>query len=302
LGQLAIELDYLVIGHVTHDLVDGAYSVGGTVSYAARTARAWGCSVGIITSAGPNSDWRRAIGDVRVTCSTASDITTFENIYTSDGRCQILQGVAEPLTLESAPASWKTSLVHIGPVAQECDPALVNAFGDAFVGVTPQGWMRSWDRDGIVERCQWECADEILTRADAVVLSDEDVGGEGELIARYAARTRLLVVTHGARGCTVHLEGESCHFPAPVTPEVDSTGAGDIFAATFFIFLQRGENQDTAARAANCVASHSVTRVGLSSTPLPQEISRCAQNPLAPLRGPSANKNGEDYANYLRTG
>lgn len=285
---------------MTRDLVDGAYSVGGTVSYAARTARAWGCSVGVVTSAGPNLDWRRGLGDVKVVCSPTPNTTTFENNYTAEGRRQVLQSVAEPLA--SAPANWKASLVHIGPVAQECDPALVNAFGDAFVGVTPQGWMRSWDRDGAVKRCRWDRAEEVLARADAVVLSDEDVGGEGELIARYAAWTRLLAVTHGERGCTVYAEGASQHFPALVTSEVDSTGAGDIFAATFFIFLQRGENRDTAARVANCVASHSVTRVGLSSIPLPQEISRCAQNPLAPLRGPSANKNGEEHANYLRTG
>jgi sugar/nucleoside kinase (ribokinase family) len=129
------------------------------------------------------------------------------------------------------PAHWRTAIVHLGPVAQECDPALVNAFGDAFVGLTPQGWMRRWDRAGHVSPCQWEKAEELLARADAVVLSEEDVGSDEALVARYAAQTRLLVVTQAAAGCTVYVAGQTRHFPAPVVHEVDPTTL--LVSATF---------------------------------------------------------------------
>ena len=52
-------------------------------------------------------------------------------------------------------------------------------------------------------------------------------------------------------------------------------GAGDIFAAAFFLWMERHRDPWGAARFANCVASHSVTRVGVSGTPTPEEAARC---------------------------
>jgi len=270
-----VELDYLVIGHVTRDLVDGGFTIGGTVSYAGRTARALGCRVGAITSASPDLDLNGVLDGVIVTRYPAATTTTFKNIYSADGRQQVLHGVAETLVPAMVPPHWRATIVHLGPVAQECDPALVNVFGDVFVGLTPQGWMRHWDRAGHVNPCQWEMAEELLARADAVVLSEEDVAGDEPLMARYAAQTRLLVVTHAAAGCTVYMAGQSRHFPAPAVHEVDPTGVGDIFAAAFFVRLQRCGDPWTAARFANCVAACSVTRAGLSGTPSAEEVAHC---------------------------
>jgi sugar/nucleoside kinase (ribokinase family) len=272
---LVIELDYLVVGHVTRDLVDGTFAIGGTVSYAARTARALGCRVGVVTSAGPDLDLSQVLDGVLVARSPAATTTTFENIYTSGGRRQVLHSVADTLVPEMVPSNWRAKIVHLGPVARECAPGLINAFGDGFVGVTPQGWMRRWDQDGHVSCCQWDDAEPLLARADAVVLSEEDVGGDEAVMAQYAAQTRLLVVTQWVAGCTVYWRGQARHFPALPVHEVDPTGAGDIFAAAFFVWLQRSGDPWMAARFANCVAAHSATRAGLASTPRPEEIARC---------------------------
>lgn len=268
-------MNYLAIGHVTRDLTGSGFVLGGTVSYAARTARALGCRVGIITSAAPDLDLSQALNGIIVACIPAATTTTFENVYTSTGRHQVIHAVARTLTPEVVPTDWRGEIVHLGPVARECDPALVTAFADAFIGLTPQGWMRCWDTTGRVSRCQWEGAEELLARADAVVLSEEDVGGDMALVARYAAQTRLLVVTEGARGCTVHTQGQVHHFPAPTVREVDPTGAGDVFAAAFFVRLYRRGDPWEAARFANCVAARSVTRRGLDGTPTAEEIARC---------------------------
>lgn len=272
-----VELDYLVIGHVTRDLVDGAFTIGGTASYAARTARALGCHVGVVTSASPDLDLGQALNGVLVARSPAAATTTFENTYTAGGRRQALHSVAETLVPETIPPDWRAAIVHLGPVARECDSTLVNVFGDAFVGLTPQGWMRRWDRAGRVSWCQWEDADKLLARADAVVLSEEDVASDEALAARYATQTRLLVVTQAAAGCTVHMDGQSRHFPAPAVHEVDPTGSGDVFATAFFVRMQRSGDPWKAARFANCVAARSVTREGLSGTPTLEEIARCEQ-------------------------
>ncbi|MEE8391742.1 MAG: PfkB family carbohydrate kinase [Anaerolineae bacterium] len=270
-----IELDYLVIGHVTRDLVNGAFAVGGTVSYSARTALALGCRVGIVTSASPDLDLSRVLDGALIACSPASTTTTFKNVYTSTGRQQMLHSVADPLVPEMVPPHWRTGIVHVGPVTGECDPALADAFGDIFVGVTPQGWMRRWDQAGRVSSCLWEEAEPWLARADAVVLSDEDVCNDESLVAQYASQTRLLVVTHGTTGCTVYTQGQTRSFSAPSVHEVDPTGAGDIFAAAFFVALRRCGDPWTAAHFANSIAAGSVTRTGLDSTPRPDEVTHC---------------------------
>jgi sugar/nucleoside kinase (ribokinase family) len=275
-----VELDYLVIGHVTRDLANGDFTIGGTVSYAARTAQALGCRVGILTSASPDFDLSHALDNIPITLVPATATTTFENIYTPNGRCQILHATAKTLVPEMMPSDWTVAsngIVHLGPVAQECAPTLIDAFGDAFMGLTPQGWMRCWDRTKQVSRCSWKEAEPLLARADAIVLSEEDMAGDETLVTRYTAQTRLLVLTQGASGCTVYTEGQSRHLPAPAAQEIDATGCGDIFAATFFVWLQRSGDPWAAARLANCVAARSVTRTGLDGTPTPDEVIECEQ-------------------------
>jgi sugar/nucleoside kinase (ribokinase family) len=269
-----IVLDYLVIGHVTQDVVDGGFTVGGTVSYASRTARALNCRVGIVTSASPDLDLSQELDGALVARFPAPMTTTFSNIYSSAGRHQVLHGIAAPLVPEMIPENWQAALVHIGPLVSECSLELLNAFDDAFVGVTPQGWMRHWDEEGHVSPCEWEDPEPWLARADAVVLSSNDVASD-ELMAQYVAQSRLLVVTRGAAGCSVHMAGQVRDFPAPIVQEVDPTGAGDIFAAAFFVWMQRRGDPWAAARFANCVAARSVTRVGLAGTPWPEDVAQC---------------------------
>ena len=260
-------LDYLVIGHATRDLKGSIERLGGTAAYAARTARSLGCRVGVVTSVDAHLDLGEHLEEILITRLAAPTSTTFENVYTEVGRQQVLHSVAGPLGPAAIPTHWDAKLVHIGPVAQECDPALVHAFPRAFVGVTPQGWMRQWDETGSVRRCPWEQARLVLPYTDAVVLSEEDLGGGSSVLDDYARETRCLAVTQGAGGCTVYANGDIRHFPAPRVDEVDPTGAGDVFAAAFFYALRHGHDAWTAARFANCVAAQSVTRPGLLGTP-----------------------------------
>jgi sugar/nucleoside kinase (ribokinase family) len=312
---LAVILDYLVIGHATRDLRGHSSTVGGTVVYAARTARALGCQVGVITSADADLDLGQALPDVLVARFLTPTTTTFENTNTEGGRQQVIHHVSRALVPSMAPDDWRAAIVHIGPVAQECHPGLASAFREAFVGVTPQGWMRQWDDAGRVSQCQWRGMEGVLARADAVVLSLEDLGGDWDLAAEYASQTRLLAVTQGADGCTVYSEGEIRRFAAREIDEEDSTGAGDIFAASFFCALRRssapehghqagqaaGHRAWAAARFANCVAAGSVTRSGPSSTPSVEEVARCEQ---ATLRNHTAERSGDGDgdAHYLCTG
>ena len=271
-----VALDYLVVGHVTQDLVEGGFLIGGTASYSSRTGRALGCRVGVVTSVSLDLDLTQALDGVLIACTPAAATTTFENIYV-DGittREQRVHGLAELLVPEMVPAIWEPSIVHLGPIARECAPELVDSFGDAFVGLTPQGWMRQWDEDGRISPCEWEDPENLLARADAVVLSDMDVT-DPSLIDTYASQTRVLAVTTGAAGCTIYADGRRYDFPAETAQQVDPTGAGDIFATAFFTHLHGTGDLGESACFANCVAASSVTRVGLASTPARDEVDHC---------------------------
>jgi len=61
---------------------------------------------------------------------------------------------------------------------------------------------------------------------------------------------------------------------------VDATGAGDIFAAAFFVRLLATRDPWEATRFATLVASGSVTRIGLDGIPTPSEINQCMMEVL----------------------
>ncbi|MCA9976313.1 MAG: carbohydrate kinase family protein, partial [Anaerolineales bacterium] len=136
----------------------------------------------------------------------------------------------------------------------------VRRFPNSIIGLTPQGWMRRWDENGRVYAQNWAAAREILPLAAAVIISEEDLLDDAMLV-QYQEWSRLLVLTQGRQGCTVFFGNDVRQISAPRVPEVEFTGAGDIFAAAFFIRLwQTDGNPWEAARFANQVAAESVTQ------------------------------------------
>jgi len=271
-------IDYLVIGHVTQDILpDGGYALGGTVSYASLTAAALGRTVGIVTSASTDTNLTRLEKVAALVRRPATTTTTFENVYVNGHREQYVYTPAAPLTPDVIPQPWlKTPIVHLGPIMRECDPGLADYYtGKAFLGITPQGWMRSNDTRGHVFPTVWAEAEHLLPLASAVVLSIEDIGGDWDLAAHFAQQTHVLVVTCGWDGGTIFLNGQPTPFPAVPVTQVDPTGAGDIFATAFFIALASGARPLAATSFAACLAACSVTRVGLASTPKPDEVAAC---------------------------
>jgi sugar/nucleoside kinase (ribokinase family) len=265
-------VDYLVIGHVAHDLTPEGPRLGGTVAYSALTARALGLRVGVVTAAGMETSLE-ALNGIPVISIESPQSTTFENIYTEQGRVQYLRAQAAPLDFASVPEAWRqAAIMHIGPIANEVASVLPRDFSPVLLGVTPQGWMRQRAENGRVLRSAWQNAEQVLQKADAVIMSREDVNGDDELIEQMAHQTRILVVTESSAGCVLHWNGDRRRFRAPAVHEVDATGAGDVFAAAFFIRLLKTHDPWEASRFATLIASRSVTRVGLAGIPTPQEI------------------------------
>ncbi len=112
----------------------------------------------------------------------------------------------------------------------------------------------------------------MLEQAGAVVISVEDVGGDESRIEELAASSRVLAVTEAHYGSRVFWNGDVRRFRAPHVVEVDGTGAGDVFAAAFFIRMQTTRDPWEAARFATALSAISVTRPGLEGIPTMDEV------------------------------
>lgn len=258
--------DYLAIGHFARDLTPAGPVTGGTVAYAGATAWALGCRTAILTSFSREFTPDLKPAQVDIECLPSSHTTTFKNVYHEGGRTQFVYEQAACIAPHHVPEKWTTvPIVHLAPIAGELDVALVRHFSNGLLGLTAQGWLRTLDDEGRVHRHHWEEARAILPLSAAVILSDEDLADRAWL-DQFRRWAPLLVLTHGAAGCTVFLGEEERHVPAPKAVEVDPTGAGDIFAAAYFVRLfQTKGNPWEAARFANRLAAQSVTASDFAS-------------------------------------
>lgn len=265
-------IDYLVVGHVANDVTPSGNRLGGTAAFSALTAKALGLKVGIVTSWGEEIPLDE-VGTIPLANEPTEESTSFENIYSLQGRQQILHSLAPSIDYHHIPQAWRRApLVHLGPIAQEVEPSLVRRFTEEFIGATPQGWLREWDENGLVSQGEWPEADFVLGNANATIISIEDIAGDEDRIEEMASSSQILVVTEGFRGCRVFADAEMRHFPGSDIDEVDATGAGDIFSTVFFVHLQQNKNPWDAAELANRLAGISSTRAGIASIPTQDEI------------------------------
>jgi sugar/nucleoside kinase (ribokinase family) len=265
-------IDYLAIGHLTRDLTPEGARLGGSVAYAARTAKALGLRVGVLTAWGEEMPGTELDG-IAVVNIGAEASTSFENVYGPEGRRQRVLDVAPQLEYYQIPEAWRSApIVHLAPVAGEVSERMLSYLEAKLVCATPQGWLRSWDADGWVTASDWVVAEQALPQVDAAVISMEDVQADEEHVIQLALATPVLAVTHAAQGARVFAAGQEHQIEAPPTGEVDPTGAGDIFAAAFFTRLHFGDTPLAAGSFATRVASLSVQRSGLASTPTPDEL------------------------------
>jgi 1D-myo-inositol 3-kinase len=278
----AFRPDFLVIGHVTKDLQEDGYTIGGTVTFASLTSRNLGQRTAVVTRASPDLRLNPLYQGIEVLRLPSPVTSTFQNFYSTDGtRTQFLRAVAGPIKAEDIPPAWREAkAVLLGPLTGELEGSIVEIFPNSLIGVTPQGWMRRWDGDGRVFPKPWDGAAEVLSCAKVVVFSENDIERDESVIQAYARMAEILVVTQGARGATVYYRGEARRLPAFDTIEIDPTGAGDVFAAAYLIELERSGDPYAAAHFANCVASFIVEKPGIEGIPTLEQVEqRLAQFP-----------------------
>lgn len=266
------DIDYLVVGHITRDLVRNGERLGGSAAYAALTAKAFGLKPGILTAWDEDLPLGLLEG-IPIINIGAEKSTTFKNISSEEGRQQIVSQLAPALAFHHVPEQWRTTaIVHLAPVLGEVSPRMLGHFKDSTLAITPQGWIRELRADGRVMKGYWPEAEFVLSQADMAVVSYEDLPDNPTFINRLASNSSLLAITNGQKGCDIYVDGEVQSLPAPESTEIDATGAGDIFASAFFIRSHFGDDYLKAAQVAIRVATQSVQREGLASTPNADEI------------------------------
>jgi sugar/nucleoside kinase (ribokinase family) len=258
-------LSFLAIGHVTTDLVGGEEVLGGAALYASVQARALGLAPRVLTAA--HRDWsgRKFLRTFSAKQIFSEATTTFAYEPGAGPRRARVTAVADPLTPSDLPEGWAASDVALlCPVLGEIDPGFAEVLRPRILGVAPQGWMRRTGEDRAVVSGPWESAERILARAHAVFFSEADAPDADLLAERYAERAPVVVVTRGERGATLFAASGRMEVPPFPAREIDSTGAGDVFAAAYLVACAEGAAPRDAAELAAAAAACAVEAPGIA--------------------------------------
>ncbi|MFN2111500.1 MAG: PfkB family carbohydrate kinase [Anaerolineales bacterium] len=265
--------EYLILGHITRDILDSGYRLGGTAVYGAVTAKRMGARVALLTSGTEDLDLA-GLEDIQILNQPGAGTTTFTNEYTPSGRVQTLSDRAVDLDPDLLPPAWrKAKVVHLAPVACEVPFSAGEVLPNAYLAYSLQGWMRNWDQAGRVSPAPLPASPVPAGLQVVAFLSIEDLGFDREELGQITSRFPTLFLTLGSQGAELH-QGGSVEKIAPVpAQEVDPTGAGDIFAAALMVAWQiQGRPLQQAARLASALAAASVEGKGLLGVPSEQQI------------------------------
>lgn len=124
----------------------------------------------------------------------------------------------------------------------------------------------------VIQRHKEAFLDLIAQDADIVFANKEEAkmlfGCDPEQAARKVAETgALAVIKQGGDGAIIAKGSEVVRVPVVPTTVVDTTAAGDMFAAGFLYGFTRGKDLATCGKAAATVASDVISRVGATVAP-----------------------------------
>jgi len=116
------------------------------------------------------------------------------------------------------------------------------------------------------------------------VLSEQERAPCAALLERAIAGGATVAVTAGPGSTEVlAAKGQTWELPAePVADPVDDLGAGDVYAAAFFVRLAAGDEALAAARIAHAAAALRILGLGAGAIATAAEIESRAASPAEP--------------------
>ncbi len=263
-----LQFDYTAVGHVTVDVLpDGTRRPGGSAFYSALQAARLGRRTLIITQGVPGEIEQMLEpyrDELELRVLPARRTTTFETSGWGPTRAQHVLAWAGPIERD---LKLDTAILHLAPVAREI-PGRWRARG-AFVGLTPQGAIRDWSaasgRVSLVHPAR--AVEQMAARCDALVLSRHERPHCETLIERACDGGAVVAITAEWRPTTLlKARASSLEVEVPVVAElVDDLGAGDVFAAAFFVALEAGGAPASAAAFATAAAAVRMQSAGAAA-------------------------------------
>lgn len=254
--------DYATVGHVTLDVLEqGQRHPGGGAFYSGLQAARLGRKTLIVTQgvgAELESLLAPYLSEVELLVLQAPRTTTLLTRGTGERRRQSVQAWAGPMR---AIPPLDASIVHLAPVARET-PRGWQPQAD-FVCITPQGLIRTWPATGgDFAEAELDPAD-LPERFDAAAISAAELSVCAPLLSAAQLSGAAVAITASSAPTRVSCSAGEVSVPAvPVADPLDDIGAGDVFAAAFFIALARGESAERAARYGNAAAAVRISGLG----------------------------------------
>ena len=267
----------LAVGHVTWDRAREGDVLGGTVTFAAQTVRRLGWEVAILTSAGPDFEPARDLpGRPRLPHALLRHHALRERVRAGGTRRQVLMARADDIALPPLPEEWRDpDALLLGPVAGElrgfpAPPSRRAAWGRSAragcarstprANVSPQEWTRPRARPAGVH---------------VLFVSQHDLREAPPAPHDFLEQVPIVALTRGWQGVTLCRATAHEEIPGFPRPEVDPTGAGDVFAAAFLVALPRvGRSARRRRCSPSCAASCAVEGVGATSLGDRAEVER----------------------------
>ncbi|HVO13101.1 MAG TPA: PfkB family carbohydrate kinase [Vicinamibacteria bacterium] len=266
----------LALGHVTRDHRPGGFVLGGSVTYAALAACRLGWRAAILTSAGPDFAPEAELPGIEVFVQPATATTRFVNEYDAAGaRRQVVTARADDVDLPPLPDAWRDpDVLLLGPVAGELFSVSATQLSAGCVGAIAQGYVRAIAPDGTVSARDWERPARDLTGVHVLFLSEQDLPDAEERARHLLEAVPMVALTRGWRGLTLLTRDAVHEVPSLPRPEVDPTGAGDVFATAFLLRYHETADPLDAAAFGACAASCVVEGIGASTLGDREEVLR----------------------------
>ena len=255
--------DVLVAGHYCHDVLvtkDGERrELGGSAAYASAVLRAAGIDFAVLAKVG--DDFRYATRLPAAQVIAGARTTSFVDDYRNRKRTQTVHAAAPPIEPEDVRDTCAVALAV--PVAGEVPLSTLfrlRALSRVLIA-DAQGFVRSWDAAGRVRHSPpSEAMLAAFQRVDYLKVGRDEAPVLDLLGLR---RSCTVLLTDGARGCTILSEIAERHVPAFAVHEIDPTGAGDCFLAGFAVGLLRGWSAERATRLGNWCGARAVETTGV---------------------------------------
>jgi sugar/nucleoside kinase (ribokinase family) len=152
------------------------------------------------------------------------------------------------------PANAKEAFVKASTIAHEAGRQVALTLSDAFCVGRYRGEFLDLMRNGTVD---------LVFANEAELGSLYETADFGAALKQLRSDTKLGVVTRSEKGCVVASKEGVVAVPAfPVSKIVDTTGAGDLFAAGFLFGLVRGAGHEAAGRLGALAAAEVIQHIG----------------------------------------